>query len=140
MSGGARLVQLNGFLHVPNNIRYNEYCQDGRMSLGFLGRRCLVFKQKESAFPSDCEIKIPVAVVVCNADLDTSSGPAPVVNHMPGPVDGVRFWVEQALIPVDSQRFALSRIVPVVGHVAFAGQQAEVSSLTEVYEHDSVPL
>src|ERR1700735_70670 len=87
------------------------------MSLGFLGGRCLVLKQEESTFSADCEIKISVAVVVCNADLDTSAGAAPVINHMAGPVDGVRFGVEQALIPVHSQRLAFSRIVPVVGHV-----------------------
>src|ERR1700733_161637 len=111
-----------------------------KMSPGFLGGRCLVLEQKEPAFPPDCEIKISVAVVVCTPDFDPSSSAAAVIDHMPGPVDGVRLWVEQALVPVDSQRLAFSRIVPVVRHVALSGEQAEVSGLTEIYEHDRMRL
>jgi hypothetical protein len=71
-------------LHLHRN-RYERIglFWDFLTSVNYFG--VLFSNKKQSAFAAYREIELSVSIDVCESDLDTASGAAPVVNHTAGP-------------------------------------------------------
>ena len=92
---------------------------DGRT---LLLRSRLILEQEKSAFAAHREIEISISIKVGDSDLDAAPGAAAIVDHMPGPIDRVSGRIKHPLIPIHSQWFAGTGIMPVMCQVSLSGQ------------------